>query len=193
MRKFCTILFLLCSCRSQNNKIISAAYQTYESTDTGLHWKNGYWYKSGDLVTGKIIEHYLDSGIKTIINYKQGKEDGWKKCYYPGGTLAEQRYYINGEKDSLHSGWWPNGNKRFEYHFANGVYDGDYLEWYQSGKRLKYIHYTKGIEDSAKGWRENGKLYMNFIVRNGRRYGIENSNLCYTIKNEKGEYVNNSQ
>lgn len=56
-------------------------------------------------------------------------------------------------------------------------------------KPLKYIVYQNGIAQTGKGWRENGKLYMSFVVRDGRLYGLINPNLCYSLKNERGEYV----
>jgi hypothetical protein len=34
-------------------------------------------------------------------------------------------------------------------------------------------------------WRENGKPYINYEARDGRRYGLQKSNLCYTLKDQK--------
>ena len=73
--------------------------------------------------------------------------------------------------------------------FSAGLYSGMYREWYSSGRLYKEIHYTNGADDYGQGWRENGKLFMNYVMRNGRRYGIVNSNLCYTVKNEQGEFT----
>jgi len=100
-----------------------------------------------------------------------------------------KRYYHSGEKDSLHLGWWPDGNQRFEIHFSNGAYDGVYKEWYIDGKPSKEIIYKNGNDISGKAWRNNGKLYMNFFTREGRRYGLLNSQMCYSLKNEKGEFI----
>lgn len=166
--------------------------KTANSTDPFLLFKNGYWLYKNNLFTGRIIEHFKSNTINKSTEYVNGKEEGWQTTFYPDGSLSEKRYFTKGEKDNLHTGWWQNGNKRFEYHFTNGVYNGDYKEWYQSGQLLKHIHYTNGTDDWGKGWRESGKLYMNYIMKDGRRYGIVNSNLCYTVKNGKGEYVNSS-
>ena len=162
---------------------------TFNATDPDLNFKNGYWYYKSDLFSGTILEHFENNAVHKKTQYLQGRENGWQIIFYPGGSLSEKRFYTNGEKDIVHTGWWPNGNMRFEYHFAKGIYDGDYKEWYETGEQLKYIHYTKGVDDWGKGWRQNGKLYMNFVVRNGRRYGLNNSNLCYTVKNGSGELI----
>ena len=181
MRNIVIILLLVSSCTYRSNRP-NDYYGSFESTDTSLHFVNGYCYHTSYLLSGVISERYQNNRLQNVTNYINGKEEGWKYSYYPDSTLAEKRYYHIGEKDSVHTGWWPNGKLRFEYHFSNGLYNGDFKEWYVSGAKYKHIHYINGAEYWAKGWRENGKVYMNFIVKKGRRYGIENSNLCYTVK-----------
>lgn len=34
-----------------------------------------------------------------------------------------------------------------------------------------------------KAWRENGKPYINYEVKDGVRYGLQKAALCYTLKN----------
>lgn len=189
--KILFFLLLIVSCVSHRD---TASYPvssiTIDSHDTSLHFIKGYWYRGNALFTGTIIERYTNDSVFHRTIYLEGKEEGWMYSYFPEGNISEKRYYHNGEKDSVHIGWWPNGKPRFEYHFTAGLYNGDFKEWYSEGEKFKYIRYKDGKEDWGKGWRQNGKVYMSFIVRNGRRYGLENSNLCYTVKNGKGEYVN---
>ena len=193
MKKILIIIIIFSSCTRKSEPALITKTGNYISTDSSLHFVSGYWYHSTELLSGQVTERDNQGHVISVTKYLSGKEEGWTNKFYPNGQQAEKRYYHLGEKDSVHTGWWANGNKRFEYHFNAGVYNGDYKEWYESGKDYKVIHYVNGAEEWAKGWRENGKLYMNFIVRNGRRYGIENANLCYTVKNEKGEYVENSK
>ena len=159
------------------------------ANDPSLHFQNGYRYYKGKLFSGIIEEHFKDQTVQQSTQYENGKENGWSQTFFTGGKIAEKRFYLNGEKDSAHTGWWPNGNRRFEYHFSNGIYNGDYKEWYESGKLLKHVHYVNGVDSWGKGWRENGKIYMNFVMKEGRRYGLNNSNLCYTVKKGNGEFV----
>ena len=191
---FITISFLFACKHLQDHftHAVTPSSLIVEATDPSLSFKNGYWYYAGNLFTGTIIEHYNSTTIHQSTQYVNGKENGWRITYYLNGDLSEKRFYTNGEKDNVHTGWWQKGNKRFEYHFTNGIYNGDYREWYQSGRLLKHIHYTNDMDDWGKGWRESGKLYMNYVMKEGRRYGIVNSNLCYTVKNDKGEYINSS-
>lgn len=159
------------------------------STDSALHLVNGVWYYKQKLFSG-CIETYFPSGqLRSKQSFYQGKEEGLLSTYYENGNKDTRRYYHAGEKDSTNQGWWPNGNPSFEYHFKNGVYEGDFKEWYTSGKPLKHLVYCNGEEQSGTGWRENGKVYMSFVVKDGRLYGLINPNLCYSLKNERGEFV----
>jgi antitoxin component YwqK of YwqJK toxin-antitoxin module len=160
-----------------------------QSTDSALHLVNGEWYYAQKFFSG-FIETYFPSGqLRSKQSFYNGKEEGLLATYYENGNKDTRRYYHAGEKDSINLGWWPNGNPGFEYHFRNGVYEGDFKEWYANGKPLKHLVYHNGKEQSGTGWRENGKVYMSFVVKDGRLYGLINPNLCYSLKNERGEFV----
>ena len=159
------------------------------ATDTCLQCKNGYWYYKGLLLSGTVHEQYTSGKPKRIQSFFEGKEQGWLLTYFPNGQPESKRYYTLGEKDSLHTGWWPNGNKRFETGFRLGLYNGHDKEWYADGRPLKDIMYVNGTDICGQGWRSNGKLYMNFANRNGRRYGLMNAQLCYSVKDKRGSYI----
>ena len=194
MRYLCIAILFLSGCdhlRKDSMPAPGAAVSSIDvnKTDAALVFKNGYWYYKGTLLSGTMTDHFTNNGIRSRTSFLNGKEEGWQQIFFENGKISEKRFYHDGEKDSVHCGWWPNGNKRFEYHFKKGVYDGDFKEWYETGEPLKYVHYTNGADDWGKGWRQNGKLYMNFVMKNGRRYGLNNSNLCYTVKKGRGEFV----
>ena len=163
-----------------------------KSTDTFLQLVNGIWYYRQKPFSGTIETNYPSGMQKAKQSFYAGKEEGLLETFYESGDKDSRRFYHAGEKDSINQGWWINGNPRFEYHFKNGVYEGDFKEWYASGKPMKHIVYHNGQELSGKGWRENGKAYMSFVMRDGRLYGLINPNLCYSLKNERGEYVNST-
>ena len=203
MKKYVAILLFLTACHSEKqDKPAIAEIQseaavipdiTVYAADTSLSLKNGVWFYHQKPFTGFIQSFYPSGSLKSRQSFYNGKDEGLVVSYYEDGSKDARRFYHNGEKDSINQGWWPNGNPRFEYHFKNGVYEGDFKEWYQSGKPLKHIVYHDGKEQSGKGWRENGKLYMSFVVKEGRLYGLVNPNLCYSLKNERGEFVKSSR
>ena len=195
-----SILSLLTACvnTTRQDKNISLAEIKIpdifiESTDSSLHFDNGVYYYHQSSFSGTIIERYNDKAFHHQTSYLRGKEEGLQETYYPGGKLSEKRYYHLGEKDGVHTGWWQNGKLRFEYHFHNGQYNGNYKEWYSSGRPYKNIHYINDVDDYGIGWRENGKVFMSYVMKNGRRYGSINANLCYTLKNELGEFVTSTK
>ena len=143
---------------------------------------NGIGYFQGKKVSGTVFENYASGILQRKSTYKFGEKNGEELSYFENGGLSEMRYFAEGEKIGIHKGWWPNGNKRFEYQFSSGTYNGIFKEWYENGRNYKNIKYINGKDVYGKGWRENGKLFMNYIVKDGRRYGIVNSNLCFTIK-----------
>ena len=172
-----SILFF--SCGKDKNSL------TIEANDPNLLLVNGTWfYPKEKPLTGVIKDHYADGTLKFLYRLDHGKQQGFSETWHPDGKSESLRWYSKGEKDSVHTGWWLNGNKKFEYHFNNGNYHGLFTEWYQSGKIIQEIIYDNGKEVSGKGWRENGKLYMSFVVKNGRRYGLFNANLCYSLSKE---------
>jgi antitoxin component YwqK of YwqJK toxin-antitoxin module len=159
------------------------------ASDSSLHLKNGKWYFHDSLFSGTIQELYpFNQQIKSVQTFYKGKEEGWLKTFNPDGIKEMQRYFHDGDKDSVHTSWWHNGNKKLEIHFSKGNYNGLYQEWYENGQPFKYVVYETGNDMEGKAWRPNGKLYMNFINKNGRRYGLLNSQMCFSLKNENGEY-----
>lgn len=184
---FFTILILgvfLVSCK-QGEKSVSKL--TISLNDPGLTIHNGVCYYRDKLFNGILQDLHENGALKSVIHYNDGRKNGEESTYYPDGNKETWRWFIKGEKDSVHRGWWPNGQLKFEYHFTKGNYNGLFSEWYQGGQPLKKIVYKNGEELGATGWRENGKLYMNYIMKDGRRYGIANANLCYNLVGEKVE------
>lgn len=200
MKIVCAIIMtvLAVSCREQP-ALTATIYQppqipaiTVDRSDTALHLENGVWLLHGQPFSGTMETWYTSGQIRLSQKFFRGKEEGLMQSYYENGNREAQRFYRNGEKDSVHRGWWLNGQLQYEYHYRNGEYEGDFKEWYPSGKAFKHIVYHMGKEQWGKGWRENGKPYMSFVMRDGRLYGLINPNLCYSLKNERGEYVENS-
>jgi hypothetical protein len=193
------ILFLLVisiiACKQPAEKPVISQSQpiaipndTIVVTDSLLQILNGSYYFKGQLFSGYLKCFHYNGLVQSLQSIYQGKQEGWAYEYFENGKPLSKRYYHLGEKDSVHIGWWDNGNTRFVYHFKNGVYNGSFEEFYNSGKPLKKISYYNGNDSFGTGWRENGKIFMNYIMKDGRRYGIMNAQPCYSLKNERGEY-----
>ena len=157
--------------------------------DAKLKLVNGLFYYADTLFSGHIHAFHANGNMQRMQSYFAGKEEGLLVTWFADGQKESERFFTGGEKDSIHRGWWENGQQRFEYHFSNGKYNGHFREWSVNGALVKHIEYKDGKEVRGKAWRENGKVYMSFEMRGTRRYGLMNAKPCYTLRNEKGVYI----
>ncbi len=182
---------LVCSCKEKLKQTIYTNTTpvipaiTLRSDNLHLKLLNGQWFYHDTLFSGRLEDFYTSGILKSRQSFYKGREEGWLIEWFESGQRASQRYYRTGEKEGVHKGWWENGMPRFAYHFSSGKYHGDFSEWMVNGRLAKQIIYKDGNEVSGKAWRDNGKLYMSFEVRGGRRYGLMNAKPCYSLKSEK--------
>lgn len=169
-----------CNHRREETKL----RQVVVDTDTALQRHNGkLWYHAA-LFNGESRSYWPNGTLRITAGYTDGLLNGRSLSFYNNGNKESSRFYTMGEKDSVHTGWWENGNLKYEYHFSRGNYNGMFTQWYENGRKMQQVMYANGEELYGQGWRESGKLYMNFRMCNGRRYGMNNSNLCYPLNNE---------
>lgn len=58
--------------------------------------------------------------------------------------------------------------------------------YYPSGTLYEVRHFFNGREEGLQqGWTEDGTLYVNYEMRNGRRYGFINARPCTPVKEQK--------
>lgn len=58
--------------------------------------------------------------------------------------------------------------------------------YYQSGKLFEVRHFYNGREEGLQqAWTEEGTLYINYQMKNGRRYGFINARPCTPVKEQK--------
>ena len=114
-----------------------------------------------------------------VGSYFNGIEEGVHKKWYSKKQISEIRYYHLGKKEGKHTGYWENGNPKFEFYFMNGEHHGIAKEWYKNGNPYRTFHYENGYEaGSQKMWWENGTIKANYVVKNGRRFGLIGLKLC---------------
>ena len=75
--------------------------------------------------------------------------------------------------------FWPNGVRRSAGEYLGEFRHGEYRTWRQDGSPYELRHYEHGRESGLQqSWSDDGRLYLNYEVRNGRRYGFINSMPC---------------
>ena len=77
---------------------------------------------------------------------------------------------------------WPGGGVRVDATYDRGALAGEYRTYYESGAPYELRHYVDGREEgSQQSWTEAGELYLNYDMRDGRRYGLVNAKPCEPV------------
>lgn len=179
-----TLLFVSCTNHKEREqpeiKIAKTIPRVYLPVlDSSLKKHNDTLYRYAQYYTGHTFFLYENGDTAFVNGYFNGVEEGVQKQWYADGQLQEERFYINGKKEGTHQGWWPDGKLKFFFTANSDEYEGEFKEWYSSGLLGKYFHYKKGQEEgSQRLWWDNGKVRANYVIKNGKKYGLIGLTLC---------------
>lgn len=149
------------------------------ASDRGFVKHQDTVYYQNRFFTGYQFSLYTNGDTAFINSYFNGVEEGFQKKWYENRQLAEERFYINGKKEGTHRGWWPDGKQKFIFTALNDDYDGEFKEWYSSGLLGKQFHYSRGQEEgSQRLWWDNGTVRANYVIRDGKKYGLIGLKTC---------------
>ena len=173
---------------SQNNKleikpqnIVAASVPTVfkPSADKGFTLNQDTIFFNNAKYSGFVYSLYNEKDTMQLAGFLNGMEEGVQKKWYPNKQIASVRMYHAGKKIGKHLGFWENGQPQFEFYFEDGEHHGIAKEWYQNGQPYRTFHYEHGYEQgSQKMWWENGIIRANYVIKNGRRYGLIGLKLC---------------
>jgi len=181
---------LFCACTQQGPgaapakqpepRIAKTVPQVYvANADTLLHKHQDTVFYKDAFFTGFIYTLYANADTAALQSYFNGVEEGFQRKWYPNRQLQQERFYINGKKEGLHQGWWPDGKQQFIFEAADDRYQGECKAWYASGVMEKYFHYVNGQEEgSQRLWWDNGSVRANYVIRNGKKYGLIGLKTC---------------
>jgi len=157
--------------------------QFVNSKDRFLSFHQDTLYYQNTKYSGYTYTLFANGDSLFVGSYLNGVEEGVFKKWYPNNRLAEYRKYQLGKKVGKHLGFWEDGQPKFEFNFMDGELQGVANEWYRNGQAYKAFHYAMGYENgSQKMWWENGVIRANYVVKQGRRYGLIGLKLCMTPK-----------
>ena len=175
-------IVLMLSCNA-NEAVKTQSFNIVNADTANLAMRNGIAYKHNAVFSGTIISFYnRTNDTIEITNYINGKEDGeWRK-YYLGNKLKEKRHFTNGFKTGELTAWWENGNKKLHYSFEGNDYSGTCREWNEDGLLVKQMNYLKGHEEGPQQcWYDNGKVKANYVIKDGRRFGLLGTKNCINV------------
>ncbi|WP_229598158.1 toxin-antitoxin system YwqK family antitoxin [Runella aurantiaca] len=182
------MLLLVCSCLSNNPKeaslLESAVPKTYVlSSSEGIQTRNDVVYLNAQKYSGFLYEFYPNTQDTLFINgYLNGLLHGVCKKWYAKKQIMEERIYRQGAKHGKQVAYWENGNKKFEFIAQNDAYEGELKEWTFDNKLIHLAHFKNGQEEGTqKSWYDNGKIRANYVIINGRRYGLLGTKNCKNV------------
>lgn len=181
--KLLLVLFTALMAYSNGHAPISK-FEYIKANDTALHLVNDVLYRHHELYTGIVYLLNADNiDTAECICYKAGKPHGLWKIYHSNHLIKSLPTFDEGKKTSDYYTWWENGTKQIHYQFKNDEYEGICKEWNSKGPLIKEMNYKKGHEDgSQKLWFDNGKVKANYIIKNGRRFGLLGTKNCVNVK-----------
>jgi antitoxin component YwqK of YwqJK toxin-antitoxin module len=198
IRHSCTLGILLCLGCAVNKKeeTISAVFgevdtsqiptDTISSRDSILRLDNGIYFYNNKPFSGFIKEVYENEALKSIGSYYQGMQHGITRTFYRNGKARDSRSYKENVGYGRHVGYWENGNMKFDFTYYFDRREGIQKQWYKSGSPYAFLNFRGDREHGMQhAWRENGKPYINYEAKDGIRYGLQKSALCYTLKDEE--------
>jgi hypothetical protein len=164
------------SAGSHSGRLIAA-------TDSAFLLRNGTAFYRDALYTGQLFSLYPGTTDTAFVReYRDGKEDGCWKEFYPGHRLTEIRYFKKGSKEGAYLAYWPNRQLRLRYHFQQDEYEGACEEWNAAGLLIREMHYSQGREaGSQKQFYDDGSIRSNYWMQDGRRYGLLGTKNCVNV------------
>lgn len=187
--KYIIVLFttLVFSCNNVNKDSpftqIPIPNTLVKVSNNELKWNGDTLYLSQQAYTGYVYqlgEHSTDTIMKS--GYRNGLQEGSTSLWYNDGQLKEKRQYHKGQKHGKQIAFWENGGQRFEFTAVNDYYEGRLREWDIEGNLIHEGHFEEGQEEgSQKMWHSDGSIQSNYVIVNGKRYGLLGTKNCKNV------------
>lgn len=144
-----------------------------------MTWHQDTLYCNGNKFSGYGYTLFPNGDTTSLEGFWNGLQEGETKKWYNNRQLAEYRTYIEGKKEGIHQAWWLNGKPKFLFGVSNDEYCDSLKEWNSEGLLTKFFHYKNGQEEgSQRLWWEDGKVRANYVIKNGKKYGLTGVKLC---------------
>ena len=118
---------------------------------------------SGTLVEGKLqgryTEYYENGNLLLVTTYKDGKQNGYAKKYYPNGKVEIKGQMKNNLAEGKFTFFYEDGHRQSIKNFKKGIYDGYYMEFYPNGAVKVKGNYTDGFK--------NG-IFSSYVGKSGK-------------------------
>ncbi len=152
---------------------------TLDRHDSSLRVENGVWTRRGVPFTGTLTDADPSNGERRETPFVDGREHGIARAWFANGAPMFERRFAHGREAGDHAGWYADGRIHFRYHYRDGVLEGRALEWYPNGTVYRDFNYRAGHEEgSQRMWFPDGTARANYVMKDGRRFGLPGSKGC---------------
>lgn len=131
-----------------------------------IQWKDG-------LIHGTKTE-YFKGGVlvRAILNFKEGKRDGYFKYYHQNGQLKLCGKYINDLLDSTVNSFYDNGNPKYVFDYVMGVKTGLSISYFKNGNIEQRTQLVNELPDGKmETFYEAGNIRLVTTYNKGIRNG----------------------
>lgn len=189
---FIALIFFQCSSNEDNGvsifsknpqKFSNEKMLLFSADNAQISFENTGVFYQGKPFSGKLysLDPQSQDTLK-IESYLKGNRHGKWIQYFPGHVLKEFRTFDQGKKTGIFVQYFPTGKKQQEYYFQNDEYQGLAREWNESGVLIREMHYVAGHEEgSQKLFYDNGQVRANYVIKNGRRFGLLGTKNCVNV------------
>lgn len=140
------------------------------------------YYLAGSLFSGTIISSTVENKNEKSYSILNGKLHGSFLEWTPEQhILKTDKSYLAGKEHGRQRGYHYNGNLSFSYNAVNGKREGLYQEFYPSGNLHIEKIYKEGKQVSNKIKNPQGAVIANYVLKNGRYYGLMGSSSCISV------------
>jgi len=182
MKRLFVYISIICmvSCKEDRPGTVSVYLPV---SSPGITYKQDIVYRDESLFTGVLYELERETGDTVLFaSYRNGVLHGSIKKLYANGRIMEERFYSGGQKNGKQTAFWENGNPKFEFMANADAYEGTLKEWTMDGKLIHLANFKDGQEEGVqKLWYDNGKIRANYVIINGRRYGLLGTKNCKNV------------
>jgi antitoxin component YwqK of YwqJK toxin-antitoxin module len=154
----------------KNEKMHGLSYEYYPD---GKLWRVINWENGRK--EGFGFEYYKNGEIKTEVHYEDDIQTGEVSEYDSLGNLIKLSYLENGETEGTAFTFYPNSDTLLIANYSSGTPNGWSYQYFQNGALNKVYYYERG-----------NLVYYKAITEDGRLY---DSVLPITIRSKTGESI----
>jgi antitoxin component YwqK of YwqJK toxin-antitoxin module len=182
----CPLLFFSCSTNKEVEEgaieMVIPATSILKSSDAITIQNDVVFYRDKKYSGYLYLMQPNNVDTALLEGYMEGLPHGLASKWYPNKKLMEQRMFLNGSKHGKQMAYWENGQTKFEFIAKEDVYEGEMKEWNMDGMLIHVANYKKGQEEGLqKLWYDNEKVRANYVMANGRRFGLLGTKNCMNV------------